>query len=356
MLRLGGYISSFVSFISPSYACICVTLLLSKYTFLLSGLYISFLTPGIAPSAISVMSSIFPEPSLPFPLLVSANVLDASDGQSSTPLMDGKEFLSSLTDLIPGATPVLGWSTYHGMDKVWNRIENDQILREFQTSRIVRVVEHLYSDPENIPKEDVRFVELLQKKLERTNPSSFTELVVGQLVKAIQTNGHHKFEKDPFSPRYASKPPRKDPVRELLPEYYLSSSSYAEPDIDTMMALVRGREGVGFTVRAGMVVGQDGVSELTKLIDAVQGGFIVVITEPADREDRDMLKQFVETVGSDNVIVSLNKDRKEDDAEATSEDIRIPQPRNTPQSSDSQNYNTITTVTALVTFFIVALL
>ena len=233
--------------------------------------------------------------------------------------MDGKEFLSSLTDLIPGATPVLGWSTYHGMDKVWNRIENDQILREFQTSRIVRVVEHLYRDPENIPKEDVRFVELLQKKLERTNPSSFTELVVGQLVKAIQTNGHHKFEKDPFSPRYASRPPRKDPVRELLPEYYLSSSSYAEPDIDTMMALVRGREGVGFTVRAGMVVSQDGVSELTKLIDAVQGGFIVVTTEPADREDRDMLKHFVETVGSDKVIVSINKDRKEDDDEATSE-------------------------------------
>ena len=72
-------------------------------------------------------------------------------------------------------------------------------------------------------------------------------------------------------------------MRELLPEYYLSSSSYAEPDIDTMMALVRGREGVGFTVRAGMVVGQNDGSKLTKLIDTVQGGFIVVTTEPADR-------------------------------------------------------------------------
>ena len=62
------------------------------------------------------MSSIFPGPSLSFPLL--ANVLDASEGESSTPLMDGQEILSSLTDLVPGATPVLGWSTYHGMYKV----------------------------------------------------------------------------------------------------------------------------------------------------------------------------------------------------------------------------------------------
>merc|ERR1719228_2241841 len=213
------------------------------------GLYVSFLTPTIAPSAISVMPSIFPEPNLPFPLLVSATVLDASGGQSSTPLMDGQEFLSSLTVLVPGATPVLGWATFHGMDKVWKRMENDQILKEFQTSRIVRVVEHLYNDPEDIPKEDVRFVELLQKKLERTNPTSFTDLAVGQLIKAIDANGHHKLEKDPFVPRYASRPPRKDPVRELLPEYYINSSSYSADDVGNMLNIVRDRVGVWFCVR-----------------------------------------------------------------------------------------------------------
>jgi len=287
------------------------------------GLYVSFLTPDIVPSALSVMSSIFPAPSLPFPLLVSARVLDASHGLSSTPLLDGQEFLTSLSALVPGATPVLGWATYHGMDKVWARVDNDNILKEFQTSRVVRVVEALYNDPENIPKEDVRFVELLQKKLERSNPSSFTELVVGQLVKSIQTNGHHKFEKDPFSPRYASKPPRSDPVRELLPEYYLSSSSFSDGDIDRMLALVREREGVGVVVRAGMVVSKDSASKITRLTDTVQGGFVVVTTEPSDREDRDMVEQFVETVGSDKVIVSLEKD----DSKDTDVDIRIPEPR-----------------------------
>merc|ERR1719500_2456317 len=217
------------------------------------GLFVSFLTPTIAPSAISVMSSTFPSPSLPFPLLVSAPVLDASEGQSATPLPDGEEFLKSLTALVPGATPVLGWATYHGMDQVWARMTADNILKDFQSVRVVRVVEALYADPENIPKEDVRFVELLQKKLERSNPSSFTELVVAQLVKSIQTNGHHKFEKDPFSPRHASRsrPPRKDPVRELLPEYYLSSGSYSQAATDSMLALVRGREGVGVLLRAG---------------------------------------------------------------------------------------------------------
>ena len=279
-------------------------------------------------------------PSLSFPLLVSANVLDASEGQSSTPLKDGQEFLSSLTDLVPGATPVLGWSTYHGMDKVWNRMENDQILKDFQSSRLVRVIEHLYIDPKSIPKEDVRFVELLQKKLERTNPSSFTELVVGHLVKSIQTNGHHKFEKDPFTPRYARKPPRKEPVRELLPEYYLSSSSYAHSDIDTMLAMIKGKKGVGFAIRAGMVVSQDSVSEIKRLIDTAQGGFAVVITEPADRESRNMIEQFVDTVGSDKVIVSLEKE----DVKDNSLDIRIPQPR----SSDSTNGCEIHKVTSVL--------
>ena len=312
---------------------------------ILAGLYVSFLTPGIAPSAISVMSSIFPKPILPFPLLVSANVLDASGGESSTPLMDGKEFLSSLTDLVPGATPVLGWSTYHGMDKVWKRIENDQILKQFQTSRLVRVVEHLYSDPESIPKEDVRFVELLQKKLERTNPTSFTELAVEQLVKSIETNGHHKLEKDPFAPRYASKPPRKDPVRELLPEYYLSSSSYSSDEMNTMLALIKGREGVGFAVRAGLVTNQAEFSKVIELVNMVEGGFVVVNTEPADRESRDMIEEFVETVGRDKVLVSLEKDA-EDDADTV--DVRIPQPRNSQDNSASEKSHQTTRVTVVV--------
>jgi len=319
------------------------------------GVYISFLTPGIAPSSISVMSSIFPEPSLPFPLIVSANVLDASGGESSTPLMDGQEFLSSLADLVPGATPVLGWSTYHGMDKVWKRIENDEILKQFQTSRIVRVVEHLYSDPEKIPKEDVRFVELLQKKLERTNPTSFTELAVEQLVKSIETNGHHKLEKDPFAPRYASRPPRKDPVRELLPEYYLSSSSYSAKDVDSMLALVRGKGGVGFAVRAGLVSNQADSSHVVRLVNTVKGGFVVVTTDPADRESRDIIKQFVKNIGSDKVIVSLEKDIVDEADLVNADDGRIPQPRNS-QLNIASDKNPLTILTVLTSLILILIL
>ena len=128
---------------------------------------------------------------------------------------------------------------------------------------------------------------------------------MGQLVKSIQTNGHHKFEKDPFSPRYASKPPRSDPVRELLPEYYISNSIFSDADIDTMLAMVKDREGLGVVVRAGMVANMDNASKIKRLIDSVKEGFVVVTTEPSDREGRDMVEQFVETVGSDKVIVSL---------------------------------------------------
>merc|ERR1719369_377160 len=42
------------------------------------GLHISFLTPTIKPDSLSVISSVFPEPGLSFPLLVSAPVLPSS--------------------------------------------------------------------------------------------------------------------------------------------------------------------------------------------------------------------------------------------------------------------------------------
>merc|ERR1719495_775983 len=312
------------------------------------GLYVSFLTPDIVPSALSVMSSFFSSPSLPFPLLVSARVLDASRGKSSTPLLDGEEFLTSLAALVPGATPVLGWATYHGMDKVWARVSNDNILKDFQTSRVVRVVEALYDDPENIPKEDVRFVELLQKKLERSNPSSFTELVVGHLVKSIQTNGHHKFEKDPFAPRYASKRPRKELVRELLPEYYLSSSSYSKNSVSEMKELVKDKEGVGLMVRAGLVNGKENGENLLTLVNNISDSFVVVTIEAGDREDRTVVEEFINIMGRDRVIVSLKKEIKD---KIESVDMRIPQPRSNPDTSDG--YRTGQMGSVLVTLLVI---
>ena len=76
-----------------------------------SGLHISFLTPSILESSLHVIASIFPQPHLPFPLLISVGkiqifsicffyssvVLDSSEGRSSQPLIDGSDFLEALT-------------------------------------------------------------------------------------------------------------------------------------------------------------------------------------------------------------------------------------------------------------------
>ena len=109
----------------------------------------------------------------------------------------------------------------------------------------------------------------------------------------------------------------------------------------------KGKKGVGFAIRAGMVVSQDSVSEIKRLIDTAEGGFAVVITEPADRESRNMIEQFVDTVGSDKVIVSLEKE----DVKDNSLDIRIPQPR----SSDSTNGCEIHKVTSVLMVLVMSM-
>jgi len=62
-----------------------------------SGLHISFLTPAIVESSLDVIGSLFPQPNLPFPILISVVVLDSSEGRSSEPLIDGSDFLEALT-------------------------------------------------------------------------------------------------------------------------------------------------------------------------------------------------------------------------------------------------------------------
>ena len=97
-------------------------------------------------------------------------------------------------------------------------------------------------------------IDIRMKIRNNSQGSSFTALAVGQLVAAIKTNGHHKFEVpkisqiwkptttkscrqskisertkliqvSPWAPRKPYRPPRRDPVRALLPEYYLKTRS-----------------------------------------------------------------------------------------------------------------------------------
>jgi hypothetical protein len=236
-----------------------------------SGLVISFHTPSIIPASIAALAAVFPDPELPFPLLVSGLVLDSSDGRSAQPLTPGGELLEALAERVPGARPLLGWSTFHGLDPVWRRIHDEGLLRHFQTARLEGLLDRLYRDPGGLPAEEVRFAELLEQKLGRgEGGASFTALAVGQLVAAIRANGRHTLEAlSPWAPRLPSRPPRKEPVRALLSNYYLASSRYTEGDTAAMAALASNTTyGAGFLVRAGLIAGPRPCPHILALLDS----------------------------------------------------------------------------------------
>ena len=203
------------------------------------GLYISFATPTIIEQTLTVLNSTFQDPlSLPFPILVSANVLSSSKSAASD-LIEAEHFLNLLDNVFPNAIPVLGWSTFYGMDQIWSRIRKESILQEFQTKRIIKVIEQLFQDGKEIPQEDARFIELLQRKLERSHRNSFTELAVGQLYQAIELNGFHVLETENFVKKYYNPRTRarKEQIREILPDLYISSHSYEEDDVTRMIKI-----------------------------------------------------------------------------------------------------------------------
>ncbi len=234
-----------------------------------------------------------------------------------------------------GVTPVLSWATYHGMDKVWNRIQEDDILRPFQSARILQMVEDLFLGADRIRSQDVRFLEMLLKKLEKSNPTSFTVLALSQLLATIEANGLHKLEgasNDPWAPRRPSKPPRLNPVREILPEYYITSSSYTTEDVEKMLALAADWPSdaatVGFMLRAGLLDSAESVSAVAKLLEAGQlsaGRFLVVGAEPTDREGRTSVQKLVARVGAARLLVELPETPKQGEGEGGPG--RVPQPR-----------------------------
>jgi hypothetical protein len=287
------------------------------------------LTPSIVESSLEVIGSLFPQPNLPFPILISVVVLDSSEGHSSEPLIDGSDFLEALTKKVPGAIPVLSWATFHGLDPVWARIGQEGILKSFQTARLEGLLDSLYKEPESLPEQEVRFAELLDQKLERAEGSSFTALAVGQLVAAIKTNGHHKFEVSPWAPRKPYRPPRRDPVRALLPEYYLKTSKYTTEAVDEMTSLSAKFEGddseLGFALRAGLIANQD-CPMLEKLLESRPRSFLTVELHPTDRESRLEMARCASSLPRDRLLFLMPKDEAGEEAEEEDE-RRIPEPR-----------------------------
>jgi len=304
-----------------------------------SGVHISFLTPSIVESSLDVIGSLFPQPDLPFPLLISVVVLDSSGGRSSQPLMDASDFLEAISKKVPGAIPVLSWATFHGLDPVWARIGQEGILKTFQTARLEGLLDSLYKEPESLPEQEVRFAELLDQKLERTEGSSFTALAVGQLVAAIKTNGHHKFEVSPWAPRKPYRPPRREPVRALLPEYYLKTSKYTTEAVDEMTSLSTKFDGngshLGFAVRAGLIANQN-CPTLKKLLQSRPSSFLTVELHPTDRESREELKTCSSTLPTDRVLFLMPKEEEKEEKGVDKEDQRIPEPRTAGGASQTE--------------------
>ena len=231
----------------------------------------------------------------------------------------------------PGLIPVLGWGTYHGMDKVWNKLKEDNILLQFQAIRIIQMVQDLFLYPEKIKDQDVRFLDLLLKRKERSNPTSFTVLALAQLLDAIESNGHHELEKDPYVPRRAFRPPRTNPIREILPDYYLQSSGYTKEDVEKMLSLTEGVDRVGFALRAGLVQNTESVEQVSRLLVGYPNRFLIVSAKPLDKDGRESIKGLLNKVGTDRVLIELS----EQNSEIMS---RIPQPKE-PRSSSSSSVN-----------------
>jgi len=283
------------------------------------GLHISFVNKDIIPMSVEVLRSTVPPSGTAFPILVEANVL-AADPQAQDPLLNPRKFIEDVSQ-VKGLVPILGWSTYHGMDKIWKKIEDDAILIKFQVVRVKHMVEELNRQPEKIKNQDVRFLDLLLKKVEQTHPNSFTVLALTQLKDAIVSNGHHKVEEDPTGGRRPYQPPRSNPIREILPDYYLQSQGYTEQDVDRMQALSEGLERVGFVLRAGMIRSEESVRHVARLVSGHTHRFLIVNHKPTDKEGLEDTDNLLAAVGEERVLLELeHRDGNKDGP-------RIPEPK-----------------------------
>ena len=90
------------------------------------GVFIFFSTHSVIPQALDVLSSIWDQERANFPILLATNIystdsirINSTNDEISYSV---QEYLSLLDEKFPAAIPVVGWETFHGMDKVWQRV------------------------------------------------------------------------------------------------------------------------------------------------------------------------------------------------------------------------------------------
>ena len=144
---------------------------------------------------------------------------------------------------------MIGWKTTHGLDKVWDRIKQENLLLDFQQLRLISLIDRLNKTPFAIGEEDKRFVEILQRKLQRTNSSSFTIVVVEQLLKALEANKNKLIGQKLLKTRK-----KLNPITQILTEYYEDSDGYPDTFLEELGKLMELHQNMGILLRAGVLV------------------------------------------------------------------------------------------------------
>ena len=322
------------------------------------GIFIDLTSLSSLNQTVTILSSIFNETLHDFPILMSIKLTYLPDEDETQ--YSATNFLDLLKENVPFVTGVIGWETYHGMDQVWRRIEDEGLLLNFQLLRIVGLIDQLYQKPMEISREEVRFVQVLHRKLELANPQSFTFIALEQLLKALDANGNRENISNK-KPRYRQRHSRLSvgPIREVLSDYYIVKSSYPAEIIDQMRRIHGNANytSVGFSLRAGLITNSSDISRLKRYLkihrifkmlnsffffstkcsvaDKASKCFFVISREPSDRETASLVTTFLEAVGEENVFLDsvLNEDM-------TEEQNRIPQPKLNSDSNDSLSKNT----------------
>ena len=236
------------------------------------GIFIDLTSLSSLNQTVTILSSIFNETLHDFPILMSIKLTYLPDEDETQ--YSATNFLDLLKENIPFVTGVIGWETYHGMDQVWRRIEDEGLLLNFQLLRIVGLIDQLYQKPMVISQEEVRFVQVLHRKLELANPQSFTFIALEQLLKALDANGNRVLESTSNKkPRYRQRHSRLSvgPIREVLSDYYIVKSSYPAEIIDQMRR-IQGNENyksVGFSLRAGLITNSSDISRLKRYLNSL---------------------------------------------------------------------------------------
>ena len=73
--------------------------------------------------SLDVLSSAYQDNHPNYPVMLETTLNDE---------LTASQYFQLLKEKFPAGIPVVGWKTVHGMDQIWNRIEREDLLLNFQ--------------------------------------------------------------------------------------------------------------------------------------------------------------------------------------------------------------------------------